>query len=99
MMPTRYRKILFFIAIPTSHQTLLTTSSGGPRKLGPTSGMGQCLVSGTRQGADELSEVDHQDPLMCPRQQSEGDVTSDVGDSNSGAGPREVDPKQHTSYQ
>jgi len=30
---------------------------------------------------------------MCPRQQSEGDVTSDVGDSNSEAGSREVDPK------
>jgi len=36
---------------------------------------------------------------MCPWQQSEGDVTSDIGDSNSRAGPREVDPRQHTSYQ
>jgi len=36
---------------------------------------------------------------MCPREQSEGDVTSDIGDPNSRAGPREVDPRLHISYQ
>ena len=36
---------------------------------------------------------------MCPRQFSEGDETSNIGDSNNEAGPREVDPRQHTSYQ
>jgi len=77
----------------------LTAGSGGPRKLGLTIGMGQCIACGTRQGADEWSDVDHQDVLMCPRQQSEGDVTSDIGDSNSRAGPGEVGPSQHASYQ
>ena len=77
----------------------MTASNGGPRKLGPTSGMGQCHASGTRQGADEWSDVDHQNVLTCSRQQSESDVTSDIGDSNSRAGPREVDPRPHTSYQ
>jgi len=59
--------------------------------------MGQCLASGTHQGVDEWSDIDHQDVLMCPRQQSEGDVTSGISDSNSRT--REVDPRQHTSYQ
>jgi len=36
---------------------------------------------------------------MCPRQHSEGDETSDIGDSNNRAGPREVDPRPHTNYQ
>jgi len=26
-------------------------------------------------------------------------MSSDIGESNNGAGPREVDPRQHTSYQ
>jgi len=90
---------MVIITVPTSPRTSLTASNGGPRKLGPTSDMGQCLANGTRQGADESSHVDHQDVLMCPRQQSEGNVTSGVGDSNNRAGPREVDPKQHTNYQ
>jgi len=37
--------------------------------------MGQCLTSNASQGAEEWSDVDHQDVLMCPWQQSEGDVT------------------------
>jgi len=85
--------------VPTNPRTSLTASNGGPCKLGPTSGMRQCLENGTRQGADEWLDIDHQDVQMCPRQQSEGDVTLDITDSNSRAGPREVDPKQHTSYQ
>ena len=36
---------------------------------------------------------------MCPRQYSEGDERSDIGDSNSRAKPREVDPRPHTNYQ
>jgi len=36
---------------------------------------------------------------MCPRQGSEGDERSNIGDSNSRAGPREVDPRPHTDYQ
>jgi len=68
-------------------------------KLGPTSGVGQCLARYVSQGAKEWSDVDHQDVLMCPRQQSEGDVTSDIGDSNSRTGPREMDPRPYTSYQ
>jgi len=67
--------------------------------MGPTSGVGHCLTSDMSQGADEWSDVDHQDVLMCPRQQSEGDVTSNIGHSNNITGPREVGPKQHTSYQ
>jgi len=51
------------------------------------------------QSAKEWSGVDHQDVLMCSRQHSEGDVTSDIGDSNNRAGPREVDPIPHTNYQ
>jgi len=50
--------------------------------MGPTSGMGHCLTSNMRQGADEWSDVDHQDVPMCPRQQSKADVTSSIGDSN-----------------
>jgi len=61
--------------------------------------MDQCFASGTRQGVDEWSDVDHEDVLICHRQQSEGDVTLDIGDSNNRVGPREVDPRQHTSYQ
>jgi len=85
--------------VVTSPRTSLIASNGGPRKLGPTSGMGQCLASDASQGAEEWSDVDHQDVLMCPRQQSKGDVTSDIGDSNNEAGPQETDPRQHTSYQ
>jgi len=77
----------------------LTASNGGPHKLGPTSGVGQCLARHVSQGAEGWSGVDHQDLLMCHRQQSEGDVTSDIGDPNSIAGTREVDPKPHPSYQ
>jgi len=36
---------------------------------------------------------------MCPRQCSEGNERSDIGDSNRKAGPREVGPRPHTSYQ
>jgi len=54
--------------VPTCPQTSLTASNGGPRKLGPTSGMGQCLASDANQGAEEWSDVDHQDVLICPRQ-------------------------------
>jgi len=32
--------------VPTSPWTSLTASNGGSRKLGPTSGMGQCLADG-----------------------------------------------------
>jgi len=70
----------------------------GPRKLGPTSSVGQCLARHESQSAEEWSGVDHQDVLMCPRQYSEGDETSDIGDSNNRAGRREVDPRPHTSY-
>ena len=83
----------------TSPRTLLTASNGGPRKLGPTSGMGQCLARHVSQDAEEWSGVVHQDVHMCPWQYGEGDVTSDIGDSNNGVGSREVGPRQHTSYQ
>ena len=73
--------------VPTSPRTSLTASKGGPRKLGPTSGVGQCLARHVSQGAKEWSDVDHQDVLMCPRQQSEDDVTSGIGDLNNKAGP------------
>jgi len=33
---------------------------------------------------------------MCPRQQSEGDVTSDIGDSNNRAGPPKMGPGPYT---
>jgi len=56
--------------------------------------MGTCLVSGMSQGVDEWSDVDHQDVPTCLRQQSEADVTSDISDSNSRTGSRNVDPKQ-----
>ena len=62
----------------------------GPRKLGPTSGVGQCLARHVGQGSEEWSETDHQDV---------GDERSDIGDSNMRAEPREVDPRPHTSYQ
>jgi len=78
---------------------MLIASNSGPRKLGPTSDVGQCLARQVSQGAEEWSGVNHQDVLMCSRQQSEGDVTLDIGDSNSRAGPREVDPRPHTNYQ
>jgi len=71
----------------------------GLRKMGPMSGVGQCLARHMSQGAEEWLGIDHQDILMCPRQYSEGDETSDIGDSNSRAGPREVDPIPHTCYQ
>ena len=71
----------------------------GPHKLGPTSVVGQCLARHVSQGTEEWSEANHQDVLMCPRQGGEGDERSDFGDSNSRAGPREVDPIPHTSYQ
>jgi len=71
----------------------------GPHKLGPTSGVGKCLARHVSQGAEEWSGVDHQDVLMCPRQYSEGNETSGIGDSNSRVGPREVDPIPHTNYQ
>jgi len=47
------------------------------------------------QGVEEWSGVDHQDVLKCPQPQSEGEVTSDIGDSNNRDGPREVNP-DHT---
>ena len=34
-----------------------------------------------------MVRFDHQDVLMCPGQYSEGDERSDIGDSNSRAGP------------
>ena len=71
----------------------------GPRKLGPTSGVGQCLTMHVSKDAKEWSDIDHQDVLRCPRQHSEGDETSDIGDSNNRAGPREVGPRPHTNYQ
>ena len=61
--------------------------------------MGCCLTSDMRQGSDEWSDVDHRDVSICPQQQSEVDVTSGIGDSNGRIGPREVGPRQHTSYQ
>ena len=76
------------VSVPTSPRTSLITSNGGPCRLGLTSGM--C------QGADEWSDVDHQNMPMCPQQQSEADVISGIGDSNNRTGPREVGPKQHT---
>jgi len=85
--------------VPTNPRTLLTASNGGPRKLGPTSDMGQCLTRHVSQGVEEWSGVDHQDVLMCPRQQSEGDVTSDISGPNNRAGPCEVDPRPHANYQ
>jgi len=71
----------------------------GPRKLGPTSGVGRCLAKHVRQGAKESLGVERPDVLMCPRQYSEGDETSDIDDSNSRVGPREVDPRPHISCQ
>jgi len=71
----------------------------GPHKLGPTSGVGQCLARHVSQVAEEWSDIDHQDVLMCPRQCSEGDDRSNIGDSNRRAGPREVGPRPYTSYQ
>jgi len=71
----------------------------GQRKLGPTSGVGQCLARHVSQGAEEWSDIDHQDMMMCPWQHSEGDETSDIGDSNNRVGHQEVDPGPHTSYQ
>ena len=38
--------------VPTSTRTSLNAINGGARKLGPTSGMSQCLTSSTSQGAD-----------------------------------------------
>jgi len=57
----------FYSGVPTSPRTSLSTSNGGPCKMGPTSGMGHCLTSNMRQGTDEWSDVDHQDVPMCPR--------------------------------
>jgi len=37
--------------VPTSPRTSLTASNAGPRKLGSTSGTGQCLTSDASQGA------------------------------------------------
>ena len=71
----------------------------GPRKLGLTSGVGQCLARHVSQGAEEWSEIDHQDVLMCPREHSEGDERSKIGDSNNRAGPREVGLGPYASYQ
>ena len=51
------------------------------------------------QGAEEWSEIDHQDVLMCPRQHSDSDEISNIGDSNRRVGPREVGPRPYTSYQ
>ena len=56
------------LLVPTSPRTSLTASKGGPHKLRPTSGMGQCLARHMSQGAEEWSDVVHQDVLMCPRQ-------------------------------
>ncbi len=67
--------------------------------MGPTSSMGQCLASDASQGAEEWSDVDHQDVSMSPRQQIQSDVTLDISDSNNEVGPQEMDPRQHTSYQ
>jgi len=39
----------------------------GPRKVGPTSDMGQRLARHVRQGTEEWSNIDHQDVMMCPR--------------------------------
>jgi len=54
--------------VPTSPRTLLTTSNGGPCKMGPTNDLSHYLASDMRQGADEWSDVDHQDVAVCPRQ-------------------------------
>ena len=67
--------------------------------MGLTTDIGQCLARHVSQGVEEWSGVVHQDVLMCPRQQSEGDVTSNIGDSNRRAEPREVSPRPYTSYQ
>jgi len=66
--------------------------------MGPTSGVGRCLTNDIRQGADEWSDVDHQDVSMCPRHISEVNVTSGVENSNNRTGLREVDSRQHISY-
>jgi len=73
--------------LPISPRVSLTTNSEGPRKLGPTSSVGQCLARQVSQVVEEWSDIGHQDALMCPRQYSEGDETSDIGDSNKRAGP------------
>ena len=49
------------------------------------------------QGVEEWSDVEYQDMLMCPRQQSGGDVTSNIGDSNSRAGATRGE--SHTTHQ
>ena len=46
--------------VPTSPRASVTTSND---KLGPTSGVGQCLVRHVNQCANEWSDVDHQDVL------------------------------------
>jgi len=53
--------------------------------MGPTSGMGHCLTGNMNLGANEWSDVDHQDVSMCPRQQSEADVTSGIGHAKGGS--------------
>jgi len=74
-------------------------SGEGSRKLSPTSSVGQCLARHVSQGVKEWSDIGYYDALMCPRQYSEGDETSDIGESNSRAGPRKEDHRPHTSYQ
>jgi len=91
--------VFIYPFVATSLRTSLTTSNGVPCKLGPTRGIGQCLVNEASQGAEEWLGVDHQDVLMFPRQQSESDVTLDISDSNSRAGPRVVGLRPYTSYQ
>jgi len=90
----------------------------GPRKLGLTSGMGQCLADDTprvsRSGQASVTYVrSHkrytQSASQTVRPEGRGvvrhrssrcaDVSSDIGESDSGARPREVDPRPHTSYQ
>ena len=43
--------------VPTNPRASLIASNG----------VGQCLVRHVSQGAEEWSDVDHQDVLMCPR--------------------------------
>ena len=68
----------------------------GPRKVGPTSGMGQCLARHVRQGTEEV--VRHWSPGCADV--SPGSVErSGIGDSNNRVGPWEVDPRPHTNYE
>jgi len=57
--------ILVSSFVSTSPRVSLTTSNVGPRKRGPTSGVGQCLARHVRQGTKEWSDISHQDVPTC----------------------------------